>query len=72
MCEYFNGLGYRFKGRTSPYVLAGTNIDMGGLVQKDGGGINRVKDQRIGAGAALLAYKDRYGFPATRGGQAIA
>lgn len=34
--ESYNGLGYRNRNRTSPYVYAGTNIYQGGMYRYDG------------------------------------
>lgn len=71
-CEFYNGLGYRKKGRTSPYAVAGTNLDMGGMYVADGKFNPNKKDPRIGAGAILLAYNDRAGSPVMKPGEAFA
>lgn len=57
--EFFNGLGYRLKGRTSAYAYAGTNLDMGGMYTRDRHFDINVKDQRLGAGAIMLEYDKR-------------
>lgn len=71
-CEFYNGLGYRKKGRTSPYAVAGTNLDMGGMYVADGKFNPNKKDPRVGAGAILLAYNDRTGSPVMKPGEALA
>lgn len=57
--EAYNGLGYRnARGKTSPYVYAGTNIYQGGMYVKDGVYNPNVNDKRLGVAACILALQN--------------
>lgn len=55
--ERFNGLGYRQRGVTSPYVFAGTNLYTGGKFIADGVYSSETFDQQVGT-AVLAAAAD--------------
>ena len=58
--EYYNGLGYRSHGRSSPYVYAGTNQYHGGMYVADGVFSPGTWDQRLGVLAVANAVSRRY------------
>jgi lysozyme family protein len=55
--EYYNGLGYHNKGRTSPYVYAGTDAYRGGKYVSDGRYNSRVYDQQPGVVAMVQVMR---------------
>lgn len=52
--ESYNGLGYLFKGRPSPYLLAGTQHYDGGMYVRDGVYSATTRDPRIGTMAIVF------------------
>ena len=55
--EYYNGLGYHNKGRTTPYVYAGTDAYRGGKYVADGRYNSRVYDQQPGVVAMVQVMR---------------
>lgn len=55
--EMYNGLGYHYKGKASPYVYAGTNKYTKGKYVKDGVYNANVKDQQVGVMAMWEAIE---------------
>lgn len=55
--EYYNGLGYHNKGRTSPYVYAGTDAYTGGKYVADGRYNSRAYDQQPGVVAMVQVMR---------------
>lgn len=59
--ERFNGLGYEGHG-PSPYVWAGTNIEVSGKFTKDGHFDPKLFDTQPGCAALFLALKQNHGI----------
>lgn len=55
--ERYNGLGYHYRGRPSPYVWGGTNIYQGGHFVRDGVFDARSWDHRLGVMAIWAAVR---------------
>jgi len=51
--EYYNGLGYHYKGKPSPYVWSGTDQYSRGKYVADGRYNRRVKDRQLGVAAMV-------------------
>lgn len=51
--ERYNGLGYRRRGKASPYVWAGTSNYSGGMYVRDGVYSDSAVDKRVGVAAIL-------------------
>jgi lysozyme family protein len=58
--ERFNGLGYKKLGVPSPYIWAGTNIQVPGKYTSDGKFNPSVTDQQPGVAGLLLALKKHH------------
>lgn len=58
-CERFNGWGYYFKGRTSPYVWAGTQHYRSGKYVRDGVYDAGHVDTQLGVAAVLKRLADK-------------
>lgn len=58
--ERYNGLGYRKRGRVSPYVYSGTEKYTGGMYVRDGKFSPNAKDSRPGIAALLKALYGEY------------
>lgn len=57
--ECYNGIGYRLnKGKTSPYVYAGTNVYQGGMFVRDHVYDPNAMDKRLGVAACILALQN--------------
>lgn len=60
-CEGYNGLGYSTKGIPSPYVWAGTNIQVHGKYVADGHYDPNAWDTQPGCAGLFLALKKNHG-----------
>lgn len=60
-CEGFNGMGYASKGLASPYVWAGTNIQVQGKYTYDGHFDKNALDTQPGCAGLFLALKNNHG-----------
>jgi lysozyme family protein len=58
--ERYNGLGYKLRGKFSPYVFSGTNLYTCGLFVADGKFNSKVKDRRPGILALMNEIKFRF------------
>lgn len=58
-CERYNGLWYRKKWRTSPYVWAGASFYSGGQYVSDGKFSSSTKDKRPGTMPAIIALSEQ-------------
>lgn len=61
-CEGFNGLGYASKGLPSPYVWAGTTIQVRGKYIADGHFDPQAWDQQPGCSGLFIALKKNHGI----------
>lgn len=61
-CEGFNGLGYAHMGLPSPYVWAGTNIQVKGKYVADGHFDRSAWDNQPGCAGLFLALKENHGI----------
>lgn len=57
--EYYNGLGYHYKDKPSPYVFSGTNQYDRGKYVADGKYDSSVRDSQLGTMAMIQAIHDR-------------
>lgn len=56
--EYYNGLGYHYKDRPSPYVFSGTNQYHGGKYVADGHYSPTAQDSQLGTMAMISALRE--------------
>ncbi len=63
--ERYNGLGYAFKGRPSPYLFAGSQHYAGGKYVADGRYNPNVKDQQLGTMTLIARIRQLEGGAAT-------
>lgn len=59
-CEGYNGLGYYYRGLPSPYVWAGTSIQVAGKYVGDGAWDPHAFDTQPGVAGLLLALKQNH------------
>lgn len=59
--EAYNGLGYYYRGLPSPYVWAGTSIQVPGKYVGDGAWDAHAMDMQPGCAEILLALKQNHG-----------
>ncbi len=57
--EYYNGLGYHYKGKPSPYVWSGTNQYTRGKYVADGKYSSVTKDKQLGVVAMIQYIRDQ-------------
>ncbi len=60
-CEGFNGMGYATKGLPSPYVWAGTSVQMPGKYTSDGHFDRHAFDTQPGCAGLFLTLRDEFG-----------
>lgn len=60
--ELYNGLGYKKRGLPSPYVWAGTTIQVAGKYVADGKFDSSAYDNQPGCAGLLLALRDNHGI----------
>lgn len=65
--EYYNGLGYYYKGRPSPYVFSGTDQYTSGKYIRDGVYSSRVRDRQLGVMAMIQYIRAMEGRPMVDG-----
>lgn len=61
-CEGYNGLGYAAHGIPSPYVWAGTNIQVPGKYVSDGHWDSSAWDSQPGVAGLFIALKKNHGI----------
>jgi lysozyme family protein len=59
--EYYNGLGYYFKGKPSPYVFSGTDQYTSGKYIRDRVYSSKVRDRQLGVMAMIQYIRAREG-----------
>lgn len=60
-CEGFNGMGYATKGLPSPYVWAGTTVQVPGKYVSDGHFDPHYVDTQPGCAGLFITLKDHFG-----------
>jgi len=68
--EYYNGLGYHYKGKPSPYVFSGTDQYTSGKYIRDKVYSSKVRDRQLGVMAMVQYLRAMEGRPMTAGGAA--